>query len=111
MKKYNEITIDELYILKEEEIINKIKNSKIWNIKHCFKLRENSEKIKISKKEPKNRYFVHHWTKIRYIDPLVKYGEWYQRISTISSKVKNIISKCLTYNMDNYIYLDFEIKS
>jgi hypothetical protein len=29
MKKYNEITIDELYILKEEEIINKIKNSKI----------------------------------------------------------------------------------
>jgi hypothetical protein len=110
MYEWNEIIIEDLYYLKEEEIINKIKNSKIWNIKECFHVRENAEKINISNKEPDWKYFVHHWTKIRYIDPLTRYKTWYKRISEQSNNVKNIISNCLNYNMDNFIYLDFCLK-
>ena len=68
------------------------------------------KKINISNKEPTWKYFVHHWTKIRYIDPLTRFEKWYKRISEQSNKVKNIISNCLNYNMDNFIYLDFNLK-
>ena len=111
MNDKNEISIEDLYSLKEEEIINKIRTSKIWNIKECFEIRENSENINISDKEPINKYFVHHWTKIRYIDPLTRYENWYKRISEISDNVKNIISNCLNFKMDNYMYLNFNINS
>ena len=111
MNENNEINIEDLYSLKEEDIINKIRNSKIWNIKECFEIRENSEKINISNKEPINKYFVHHWTKIRYIDPLTRYNNEYKRISELSLNVKNIISKCLNFKMDNYMYLDFNINT
>lgn len=110
MHEWNEINIEDLYSLREEEIINKIKNSNIWNIKKCFYIRENAKKINISNKEPTWKYFVHHWTKIRYIDPLTRFEKWYKRISEQSNKVKNIISNCLNYNMDNFIYLDFNLK-
>jgi hypothetical protein len=110
MHEWNEINIEDLYSLKEEEIINKIKNSKIWNIKKCFYIRENAEKINISDKEPTWKYFVHHGTKIRYIDPLTRFEKWYKRISEQSNNVKNIISNCLNYNMDKFIYLDFYLK-
>ena len=111
MNEKNEIKIEDLYSLKEEEIINKIRNSKIWNIKECFEIWEKAEEIKISNKEPINKYFVHHWTKIRYIDPLTKYNNWYKRISYLSDTSKSIISKCLNFNMNNYMYLDFNINS
>ena len=103
-----EITIEDLYNLKESEIIEKIKKSKTWNISQCFLSRENAKEINISKKKPQNIYFVHHWTKIRYIDPLVKNN---QRISKISSQAKSYIDECLNYKMDNYMFLDFELKN
>jgi hypothetical protein len=109
MYEWKEINIEDLYSLKEEEIINKIKNSKIWNIKKCFHTRENAEKINTNNKKPIWKYFVHHWTKIRYIDPLTRYENWYKRISEISDNVKKIISKCLNFDMNNYIYLDFNL--
>ena len=110
MKDNNEISIEDLYSLREEDIINKIGNSKIWNIKKCFEIRENSKQIQISDKKPINTYFVHHWTKIRYIDPLIKYKNWYKRISEISNNTKNIINNCLNFKMNNYIYLNFNIE-
>ena len=109
MNENNELNIEDLYNLKEQEIINRIKNSKIWNIRECFKIRENSKEIFISNKKPLNNYFVHHWTKIRYIDPLTRYNNWYKRISEQSNNVKKIISNCLNFKMNNYMYLNFNI--
>ena len=109
MHKHNEIQIQDLYNLKESEIIEKIQNSKIGNIKECFNIWLNAKKINISKTEPKNCYFVHHWTKIRYIDPLIQ-EENNQRISTISPKAKEYINNCLNFDMNNYIYLDFQLQ-
>ena len=48
-------------------------------------------------------YFVHHGAKIRYIDPLIN-GE---RISKINKKAQELINNNLSYNMNKYIYLDF----
>ena len=103
IKKLNEdglITKEDLYNKKESEVIEIIENSKYKDIFNTWK---NAKNIKVSKEKPENVYFVHHGTKIRYIDPLVNK----KRISSISEEAKKEIDKNLSYDMNNYVYLDF----
>lgn len=93
---------DDLYNLKESEIINLISNSKY---KDVFKFWKNSKHVNVSSKKPQKVYFVHHGAKIRYIDPLCS-GD---RISKISINAKDDISNNLSYDMNNYVYLDFHL--
>ena len=96
----NKISKKDLYELKESDIINIIENSKYNNI---FNIWKNAKKVKISKEEPKNVYYVHHGAKVRYIDPLFN-GE---RISKRCKIANKMIENNLAYNMNNYVYLDF----
>ncbi len=103
IKKLNEdrlITKKDLYNMKELEVIEIIENSKYKDI---FNIWKNAKNIKVSKEKPENVYFVHHGAKIRYIDPLVNK----KRISSISEEAKEEIDKNLSYDMNNYVYLDF----
>lgn len=103
IKKLNEdrlITKEDLYNMKESEVIEIIENSKYKDI---FNIWKNAKNIKVSKEKTKNVYFVHHGAKIRYIDPLVNK----RRISSISKEAKKEIDKNLSYDMNNYVYLDF----
>ena len=103
IKKLNEdrlITKEDLYNMKESEVIEIIENSKY---KEIFNIWKNAKNIKVSKEKPENVYFVHHGAKIRYIDPLVNK----KRISSISEEAKEEIDKNLSYDMNNYVYLDF----
>ena len=104
IKKLNEdrlITKEDLYNMKESEVIEIIENSKY---KEIFNIWKNAKNVKVSKEKPKNVYFVHHGAKIRYIDPLVNK----KRISSISEEAKKEIDKNLLYDMNNYVYLDFK---
>ena len=94
------ITKEDLYRLKESEVIDIIENSQYKDI---FNIWRNAKKVKVSKEEPKDVYFVHHGAKIRYIDPLWN-GE---RISKQCKIAQKMINNNLAYKMDNYIYLDF----
>ncbi len=96
----NKISKCDLYNLKESEVIDIIESSKYNDI---FNIWKNATKVKTSKEEPKDVYYVHHGAKIRYIDPLVN-GE---RISKICKIAKSMINKNLSYDMNNYVYLDF----
>lgn len=96
----NKISKKDLYELKESDIINIIENSKYNNI---FNIWKNAKKVKISKEEPKNVYYVHHGAKVRYIDPLFN-GE---RISKSCKIANKMIANNLAYDMNNYVYLDF----
>ena len=103
IKKLNEdglITKEDLYNKKESEVIEIIENSKY---KDVFNIWKNAKNVKVSKEKPENVYFVHHGAKIRYIDPLVNK----RRISSISEEAKKEIDKNLSYDMNNYVYLDF----
>ena len=96
----NKISKKDLYELKESEVINIIENSRYNNI---FNIWKNAKKVKISKEEPKNVYYVHHGAKIRYIDPLFN-GK---RISECCKIANKLIENNLSYDMNNYVYLDF----
>ena len=103
IKKLNEdglITKADLYNKKESEIMEIIENSKY---KEIFNIWKNAKNVKVSKEKPETVYFVHHGAKIRYIDPLVNK----KRISSISEEAKKEIDKNLLYDMNNYVYLDF----
>ena len=93
----NKISKEDLYKLKESDVINIIESSKYNDIFNTWK---NAKKVKISKDEPKDVYFVHHGAKIRYINPLLN-GE---RIYKVCKVAKKMIDDNLSYNMDNYVY-------
>ena len=97
----NKISKQDLYNLKESEVIDIIESSKYNNI---FNIWKNATKVKTSKEEPKDVYYVHHGAKIRYIDPLVNE----ERISRICKIANSMINKNLSYDMNNYVYLDFK---
>lgn len=96
----NTITKQDLYTMKEEDIIGIIENSKYSKVYNIWK---KSKKVKSSKEMPKDVYYIHFSTKVRYIDPLVN-G---QRISKVCTIANNMINKNLSYDMGNYVYLDF----
>ena len=103
IKKLNDeevITKEDLYCLKEEDIINIIEESKYKDI---FKLWMTAKKVNVSVVKPDNVYYVCHGAKVRYIDPLINEI----RISQISKSAKEMIDNNLSYDMSKYIYLDF----
>lgn len=106
LKRLNEdniISIEDLYKLKESEVIDIIEKSRYREV---FNIWKDAKKVKVSKEEPSKVYFVHHGAKVRYIDPLFN-GI---RMSKACKIAKNMIDKNLEYDMNNYVYLDFELK-
>ena len=93
------ITKQDLYNLKEQDVIKIIENSKYNNI---YKIWKTSKKVKVSNDKPEDVYYVNHGAKVRYINPLVN-GK---RISEICKIAKNMIDKNLEYDMTKYVYID-----
>ena len=87
----------------KQEFIKIIESSKYKDIWNTWR---KAKKVNISKTRPKNVYCVHQKSKVRYIDPLCN-GK---RISEICKIARNAINKNLSYNMDNYVYLDFKLE-
>lgn len=96
----NKISKADLYRLKESEVIDIIESSKYKDI---YRIWKSAKKVKTSKEIPENVYYVHHGAKVRYIDPLNN-GE---RMSKSCKIAEKMIANNLSYNMDNYVYLDF----
>lgn len=100
----NKITKEDLYKLKESDVISIIENSKYSKI---FDIWKYAKKVKTSKEKPENVYYVHHGAKVRYIDPLFN-GE---RMSKCCKIAKKYIDNNLAYDMNNYVYLDFNFEN
>ena len=100
LEQSSKITHDELYTLKEDEIIAIIEES---NYADVFKKWREAEKIKISKEKPKGVYSVKEEVKIRLIDPLLQ-G---QRMSRVCKTAKKYIDKNLKHKTEGFFYLDF----
>ena len=101
IKKLNEekvITKNDLYNMKESDVINIIENSKH---KTTFDLWRRAKKVEISKEIPENVYYVHHGAKVRYINPLLENN----RITKVCKEAKEFMDKNLSYDMTNYVYI------
>lgn len=102
LKDDGKITIEQLYDLKESDVIRIIEDSKY---KDVFNKWRTAKTINTSKEKPENVYFVQEKTKVRYIDPLCR-GK---RMSRICETSENMIRNNLSYDMDNFVFLDFSL--
>ena len=104
----NILTIENLYNLSEDEVINKIKNCDKYNISNSFKIWQEGIDVNTSDNYVEDKYNVKVNGKKRYIDPLVIDNNQINRISSISSNSYNNINKVLDYSFDRYVYMDFD---
>ena len=89
----------DLYELKESEVIDIIKKSEYVDAFNCIIA---ASKVNTAEEEPKDMYYVKHGAKIRYIDPLFN-GK---RMSKECKIAQKMIEKNLSYNMENFVFLD-----
>ncbi len=102
------ITKEDLYTLKESEIIDKIENCKDKTISETFKKFENANCIYESEEKVFEKYSVSLEGKRRYIVPLVKTGETEtKRVVDISEIAKNDVATYLNSKTKRYAYFDF----
>ena len=98
LKEINDIykNIDDLYRLSEKEVVEKIVQCNDENISNCSNIWKNATEINTSETLPLNKYFVSiEKTKVRYINPLLRNNNTYERIYNISEKAKVDIEKAL----------------
>ncbi len=93
------ISIDDLYELSDDEVVEIIKKSRL---KDVFGKWRDMNDVNISKNMPGDYYYVKSGAKIRYINPLVND----KRISELSENARENITNNFNYDMDNYIYSD-----
>lgn len=104
------LSIDDLYALSEQEVINKILTCKDLYILQNFKKFLETDKVYTSPTIVENRYCVNVKTKTRYINPLVQTKLGAIRINKLSQKSKTIIEEYLNIKNDNYVYFDFNFQ-
>jgi len=101
------LTKDELYIITEQEVIDRIENCTDNSISKAFKLFRNTSEVGESDIEVKDKYCISVNSKTRYINPLVKTEKAIRRIYDVSELAKEKIDKYLAYKTQKYAYLNF----
>lgn len=110
MSKRGYLTIKDLYTLKEEEVVSKIKNCKDKDIKEAFKNFQKATKVYESSQLLEDKYSINVKTKRRYINPLVQNNNKVNRVYDCSKTAKKYIDEYLKLKIEGNIYLDFYFK-
>ena len=105
------LSIDDLYTLSEEEVINKIINCEDKYISDTFIKFSNNNKEIISNNFIDNKYCINIYSKRRYIIPLILTGNKPVRIDKVSNKVESLIKEYLSIPTGGYfVCYDFDFK-
>lgn len=104
------LSIDDLYELSEEDVIEKILNVPDKYLSNSFKKFLETDKVYSSKTPITDKYCVHIKSKERYIIPLVLSKDKSIRINKISALSKKRIDEYLSSQNITYTYFDFDFK-
>ena len=102
------ITLEDLYTLSEEEIINRIRNCKDNYLSETFKMFQEATQVFDSHVFVKDKHCVSIKAKRRYIIPLVQNGENAERVYNLSRSAKKDIDNYLSFETTKYSYFDFD---
>ena len=101
------LSVDDLYVLSEKEVIERFKNCDNY-LSNAFR---NFEKAKVCFKSDMKidgKYSVNVKSKRRFINPLVWEENVYGRVYDLSKKAKKCIDDYMSLPIDGYTYLDFD---
>ena len=105
------LTVEDLYTLSEQEVIDKILTCEDKYLSNSFKLFQNADKVYKSITIVDKKYCVNIKSKIRYIVPLVLTDTGAIRINQISNVAANQIIEYLNCPKGGYYtYFDFEFE-
>lgn len=104
------LTVDDLYNLSEQEVINRILNCNDEYIRNSFINFLNADQVYFSNSIVENKYCVNVKAKCRYIVPLVSTNEGNVRINKISPVADQKINDYLNLRKDGFTYFDFDFK-
>lgn len=102
------ISLEDLYTLSEQDVINKILNCEDKYISQAFKKFQNATIVYDSDVEVQDKYCVNVKAKRRYIVPLVQNSESIDRIYNLSEQAKKDIDEYLAFETAKYAYFDFD---
>ena len=104
------LSIDDLYILSEEEVLNRIRTCDDEYIRESFKNFEAATSFYGSDTFVDNKYCTDVKSKKRYIIPLTKYNDEIYRINEISSLANQDIEEYLNFKTSKYVGFNFDFK-
>ncbi len=104
------MTIDDLYTLSEEQVINKILNCEDEYIRNSFIKFQNATSVFASDVPVKDKYCISVKAKIRYVNPLVQTDEGAKRISEVSKQAEEDIHEYLNIKSSKYTGFEFNFK-
>ena len=102
------IDLEDLYVLSEEEIIDKILNCDDEILSEKFKSFQNSTKVYDSEEFIEDKYCVSVKSKRRYIIPLVQNDNIVKIINDVSMNAQKDINDYFNFTTTKYAYFDFE---
>jgi hypothetical protein len=103
------LTIEDLYTLSEQEVIDKILTCEDKYLSDSFKLFQDADTVYRSAIPADEKYCVNIKSKTRYVVPLVQTDDGVVRINQISETAANQITKYLNYPKGGYYtYFDFQ---
>jgi len=105
------LTIDDLYLLSEKEIIEKFLNCEDSYLSESFSKFQNADNVYKCDDYIKDKYCVSVKAKTRYVTPLVLTEDGVARINSISLEANNDIDEYLNLAKGGYYtYFDFDFK-
>lgn len=104
------LTIDDLYILSEADVIEKILNCEDEYIRDSFIKFQNATEVYGSDIEVSSKYCISVKGKRRYVIPLVKYNNEIIRINDISDSASKDIEGYFNIKLSKYTGFDFDFK-
>ncbi len=108
MAQNGSLNVEDLYVLSEKQVIDKIKNCKNTYISSKFKEFQEKTSITVSPIPLNDRYCTNVKAKRRYINPLVKTTNGAKRVYDVSVPAKLCIDGYLNSKYDGYGCLDFD---
>jgi len=110
MKNAGYLSIEDLYNLSEQEVINKILNCNDSYLSESFKKFMQTTQTHSSSEKVDGKYCVNVRSKTRYVNPLVIVNGEAVRISDTSFVSNELISNYLKIPKEGFVYLDFNFK-
>lgn len=104
------ITIDDLYVLSEKDVINKILNCNDTYIKESFTKFQNATSVFGSEVPVDNKYCISVKGKKRYIVPLVQNNDEVFRINEIDETANEEVKNYMNLKRSKYTGFDFAFK-
>lgn len=110
MEAKGHISIDDLYIMSEREIIDWILSCGDKEISEAFRKFQRATNIFSSSSPKKDKYCTSVKAKVRYTTPLVRGDEGTNRITEVSTAASKAVEEFLDRKQSKYVGFDFEFK-